>query len=287
MKKKILLIAIVCAMLIAIFAMMNIVFATNEENKITEPVITQEVGETENWNYNFELPKYDEEGKIITYELDEEELPQYYKTVQGNTVVNTLKKYNYRIEYYYNGLIDENATITGANYYGTIIDKYDDKSKKDYRLDKEEGLGLKIGENEEENVIRIYYVQEVTSLDGTKIWKDDNNSQGLRPSQYCLKLYANGEFVQEKWFTEENWNFDNLLQYNYQTGEEIVYTVQEDEIILENGDKYVPTIKGTQVINTLTGTTVIEAKKVWEDLENQNNTRPDHITYIIKKVISK
>lgn len=63
-----------------------------------------------------------------------------------------------------------------------------------------------------------------------------------------------------------------------------MYTIQEDEIVLKNGDKYVPTIQGTEIINTLTGTTHIEAKKVWVDNENKNKTRTNNIVFVVKKI---
>lgn len=127
-----------------------------------------------------------------------------------------------------------------------------------------------------------FNLEETRDYIGTKIWKDDNNSQGLRPQTYCLKLYADDEYIKEQEFQNEIWEFVNLQKYNYKTGKEIIYTVKEDEIVLENGDKYKPEIKGTQVINKLKGTTQIEVKKLWNDNQNRNKTRPPNITLIIK-----
>lgn len=124
---------------------------------------------------------------------------------------------------------------------------------------------------------------EILAFNGNKTWKDDNNALGLRPESYKLKLFADGKYLTEKSFTAETWEFTGLQKYDYKTGKEIIYTVQEDEIILENGDKYIPTINGTQVINTLSGITQIEAQKVWVDNNNVNNTRPDSINFVIKK----
>ena len=122
------------------------------------------------------------------------------------------------------------------------------------------------------------------NLSGTKIWKDDNNSLGLRPESYKLKLFADGKYLKEASFTDLTWEFTGLQKYDYSSGKEILYTIQEDEINLENGDKYVPTINGTQVINTLTGTTRIEAQKIWIDNENKNSTRPNSINFIVKQL---
>lgn len=211
----------------------------------------------------------------------------YTKSIEGNTIKNTLNKHNYKVEYYYDGKIDESKTEIINAFYGTTINQYTDKNIIGFKLEKVEGLGLVVGSDEESNIIKIYYTTERETISGTKIWKDDNNSQGLRPESYCIKLYANGEYLKEENFQNETWEFANLQKYDYKTGKEIVYTIQEDEIILENGDKYVPTINGTEIINTLTGTTQIEVRKIWEDNENSNNTRPENIVLIIKKILSK
>lgn len=290
MNKKLLLLTTIFISIISIFAVKTITLAANNTQPENNVVVKQKIGEEDKWKYNFELPKYDENGKLIEYEIDEENVPQNYtKKIEGNIITNTLNKYNYKVEYYYDGTIDKSKTDTINVFYGTKINNYTDKNILGYKLEKTEGLGLTVGTIEKDNVIKVYYITERESLSGTKIWKDDNNELGLRPESYCLKLYANGEYLKEQNFTssEETWSFTDLQKYDYTTGKEIIYTIQEDEIVLENGDKYVPTINGTQITNTLTGTTRIEAQKIWIDNENTNNTRPDSIQVIIRKILSK
>lgn len=290
MNKKLLLLTTIFISIISIFAVKTITLAANNTQPENNVVVKQKIGEEEKWKYNFELPKYDENGKLIEYEIDEENVPQNYtKKIEGNIITNTLNKYNYKVEYYYDGTIDKSKTDTINVFYGTKINNYTDKNILGYKLEKTEGLGLTVGTIEKDNVIKVYYITERESLSGTKIWKDDNNKLGLRPESYCLKLYANGEYLKEQNFTsaEETWSFTDLQKYDYTTGKEIIYTIQEDEIVLENGDKYVPTINGTQITNTLTGTTRIEAQKIWIDNENTNNTRPDSIQVTIRKILSK
>lgn len=289
MNKKTILLITIFILSVSIFAIKNITLAANNVQTNSEIVARKEIGEEEKWKYNFELPKYDENGKIIIYEIDEENIPENYtKSIEGNTIKNSLNKYNYKVEYYYDGKIDESKTDIINTFYGSKINNYQDKNIIGYKLDNVDGLGLIVGSNEKENTIKVHYKTERETLAGTKIWKDDNNSQGFRPESYCLKLYANGEYVKEQTFRQDaTWEFANLQKYDYETGEEIVYTIQEDEILLENGDKYIPTINGSEVINTLTGTTQIEVRKIWEDNENINNTRPENIVLIIKKILSK
>lgn len=286
MKKKIILIIITVMLVLASLTIINKVLAAT--NNTNEEVQKQQVGEKEGWKHTFKLPKYDENGKIIKYQIDEENVPEgYTKKIEGNTITNIINKYNYKVEYYYDGKKDESKTETINVDYGTIINTYTNKKTNGYKLEKEEGLGLKVGTNQEQNIIKIYYITETIKYAGTKTWKDDNNSQKLRPERYTLKLYANDTFVKEQSFQNETWEFTGLQKYDYTTGKEITYTVREDEIALKNGDKYIPTITGTNVINTLTGTTTIEAKKVWQDNENANKTRPENIILVIKKILSK
>lgn len=290
MKKKIILIiTIATAMLLStILITINKVLAVNNEQKTNEIAESTIIGEKEKWKHTFNLSKYDENGKLIQYQVDEENVPEgYSKKIEGNTITNSINKYNYKVEYYYDGRIDETKTEIINVDYGTVINTYTDKTINGYQKEKEEGLGLKVGTNEEKNIIKIYYKTEKSTYSGTKTWKDDNNSQKLRPESYKLKLYGNDKFLKEESFQVENWEFTDLQKYDYITGEEIIYRVEEEEIILENGDKYVPTINGNQVINTLTGTTTIEAQKIWQDNENINNTRPENIILVIKKILSK
>lgn len=127
--------------------------------------------------------------------------------------------------------------------------------------------------------------EEITQYSGTKIWKDDNNTQKLRPETYTLQLYADDQYLKTKTFTSENWTFDDLPKINRSTNQKINYTVKEQEINLQNGDKYIPTIEGNKVTNTLTGITKIEAEKIWKDNNNKQNTRPSNITFTIKKLL--
>lgn len=285
MKKKIILIITIFMLLLSILTITNIVLAADTTNEVIQE---KQVGENEKWKHTFTLPKYDENGKLIKYQIDEKTVPEgYTKKIEGNTITNTINKYNYKVEYYYDGKIDNTKTDTISADYGTIINTYTNKKTNGYQLEKEEGLGLKVGTNEKNNVIKIYYKTERVKYSGTKTWKDDNNSQKLRPQSYTLKLYADDKYLKEASFQNGTWEFSELQKYDYKTGKEIKYTVKEDVITLKNGDKYVPTINGTNVINTLTGTTTIEAKKIWQDNENSNKTRPENIILVIKKILSK
>lgn len=70
------------------------------------------------------------------------------------------RPYGYTVEYYYDGVKDEHATVTGSAWCGDTINGYEDKMPKvGYELDetKTTKLPLTIGTDESKNVIKVYY----------------------------------------------------------------------------------------------------------------------------------
>ncbi len=72
-----------------------------------------------------------------------------------------LTKYTYTVEYYYEGKINDANTDVFEAPYGTSIEECEDKNITGYKLDRKESLPLIIGDNEAENVIRVYYVKDI------------------------------------------------------------------------------------------------------------------------------
>lgn len=66
-----------------------------QETNSEEIVKEFEVSEINNWKQEFNLPKYDENGKAIIYKVDEKEVPKgYKKSIKETTITNTLIDYN-------------------------------------------------------------------------------------------------------------------------------------------------------------------------------------------------
>ena len=65
--------------------------------------------------------------------------------------------YQYKIEYYFDGQIDDSLTETGEAIEDKVIDSYTDKVKDGYVFEKTENYPLTISTNEEENIIKVYY----------------------------------------------------------------------------------------------------------------------------------
>ena len=93
----------------------------------------------------------------ISENLDENIIKLYYK--QDN--------YEYSVHYFYDGIEDKEKCVTNADKLGSKIEKYEDKIIPGYKLEKVEpltksgNLELTIEENEQENIINVYYIKDV------------------------------------------------------------------------------------------------------------------------------
>lgn len=119
--------------------------------------------------YNSVIDTY--EDKIKTgYELDKvENKPITITDNPENNVIKVyygLSDYAYKVEYYYDNIIDEEKTDDFTAEYQDKIINYKDKVKTGYRLDKVEPvnnageLELTISDNPDNNIIKVYYVKD-------------------------------------------------------------------------------------------------------------------------------
>ena len=115
------------------------------------------------------------------------------------------------------------------------------------------------------------------SVTVTKEWVDNNDQDGIRPDSITVHLYANGEDTGKTLTLSENngWTgtFADLVKF--QNGTEIKYTVTEDAV-----DGYTTTIDGYKITNTHQVAKIdVPVKKIWNDANNQDNKRPQIITF--------
>ncbi len=109
------------------------------------------------------------------------------------------------------------------------------------------------------------------SINGSKTWKDNNNSYGTRPSSITIKLLLGNKVLETKTVKPDasgKWNY-TFTNYPNQAG----YTIEE--VVKGN---YESSVNGYNVTNKLVGTTEIEITKVWKDNSNSYGTRPQEIT---------
>ena len=104
------------------------------------------------------------------------------KDIQGYTVLNADEKltigsdesqnvlvieyrantYGYSVEYYYDGVKDESATLNKSAQFNTKVNSYDPKEKPGYKFEKTENLPLTITTDASKNVIKVYYVKDAS-----------------------------------------------------------------------------------------------------------------------------
>ena len=104
------------------------------------------------------------------------------KDIQGYTVLNADEKltigsdesqnvlvieyrantYGYLVEYYYDGVKDESATLNKLAQFNTKVNSYDPKEKPGYKFEKTENLPLTITTDASKNVIKVYYVKDAS-----------------------------------------------------------------------------------------------------------------------------
>ena len=94
--------------------------------------------------------------------LNDDEIQELPDTVNENDVIKVYYKkdsFAYTVEYYFDDVKDGDITEDGTAEYGDIIRDYIDKIKTGYRL-KEDVLPIQITENEDDNVMKVYYVTD-------------------------------------------------------------------------------------------------------------------------------
>jgi len=105
--------------------------------------------------YTFVVTK-DTDGNVIKAEyIFEKNNANHEIAVKWNEITDS----TYKVEYYYDGKIDNTKTETKEAPIGSKIDKYTDKVKDGYILQKVEGIPLTINEDSTKNIIKVYYVK--------------------------------------------------------------------------------------------------------------------------------
>ncbi len=167
--------------------------------------------------------------------------------LQYEVIINTEEPgFEYNKDYPANG-----------NTYAEYIDGNGEKNKVDIK------------------VPEIVTEQVLTEVTVNKTWEDDNDQDGIRPESITIRLHADGVEVDSVVVTEEmgwSYTFENLNKFA--NGEEIVYTITEDEV-----PGYTTEINGFDVTNTHAAEqTQVSVEKVWDDDEDFEGKRPESIT---------
>ena len=312
----------------------SIKYVLSGDGKKQEQIVTGNSTTNADWNYTFtNLPKYNSQGNVINYSLEEKEVNQndlkfYSKEVNGFKITNTFKvpgdkisvkvtkhwednsnansKRPTSIKYILKGGKEEKtqvvtgntATDANWNYTFTELPKYNENGQ-EYQYSVEEEIienahlytkAITSNTTNEFNVVNTFKVPADTiNIPVTKHWEDNSNVNGKRPAsiKYILKGGSTPieKVVTGSTTTDDNWNytFTDLPKYNSQ-GNEIAYTIDEQEVNQNDLKFYKKSINKYSITNTFTvpdEKTEVQVNKTWEDNSNVNGKRPASIKYVL------
>ena len=85
--------------------------------------------------------------------------------------------FDYSVEYYYDGVIDNSKTVTGTANFKDVIEAYTDKVIDGYKLDETNPVNvpLEISHDESKNVIKVYYVKDSFGYTVNHIYEGDDS----------------------------------------------------------------------------------------------------------------
>lgn len=249
---------------------------TGNTAKVAENIVEED--ETGNWTFTFEnLPKY-ENGKEISYTLEEVDVNGYTSEIKDYKITNThapeTVTFNIVKEWYdyenNDGIRPNSITVrikaddeevakailSEENNWNAIFEnlpKYKNGIEINYEIVEDEVEGytptisnpIKENDNNVTVVIKNTHEKETTEIVIEKVW-DDVGNENKRPDSITVNIYANGELFETVEITaENNWQLKLENLQKYFSGEEIIYTIEEVEL-----EDYVTDYEGYTIINS-------------------------------------
>ena len=177
-----------------------------------------------------------------------------------------------------NGSPVDSKKVTAADdwsYEFTELPMYDDDGAAyTYEVDEEPVAGYN---KEVEEYDLINTITGTTSVSGTKTWRAPEGTE--LPESITVILKRNDEPVARKKVTAaDDWSYEftELPAYSEDGRTAYTYTVDEEPV-----EGYITTVSGTNLINTITGTTSVSGTKTWRAPEGTE--LPESITVILNR----
>lgn len=241
-------------------------------------------------------PLISHEATVENEELDEIVIKKEWN--DSNNVDN-LRPSSIQIEVLKNGSVMRTVTLNNANDWEVTISdlpKNENGQPIQYTFrEKSVPAGYTSSYTFVNGVCTFVNTHEVTYIDLSvnKVWDDESNADGLRPSSVKVNLYANDELnrtitlnASNSWKTtvenlrktdsngdEIQYEFvevqEGIINGNYNTGYSASYATSGNTTTITN--KHVP-----QLIN-------LTVEKVWDDNQNEANLRPSTIAVALMK----
>ena len=119
---------------------------------------------------------------------------------------------------------------------------------------------------------------EKINISGTKVWNDNNDQDGKRPTKITVQVLKGEQVVAEMEVSAEtDWKFEFKDLPKYEKGKEITYVLKEVSVehytteVTEKDGKYT-------ITNTHTPAKInVKGQKIWDDANNKDGLRPDSI----------
>ena len=128
------------------------------------------------------------------------------------------------------------------------------------------------------------YTPETIDIKATKNWDDANNQDGKRPKSITVNLLADGEKVASKEVkaaADGTWSTVFTKLPKFKAGKVIKYSLTEEVV-----SEYTSEINDFNITNKYTPKMIdYQVTKTWNDNNNQDGKRPDHITVHLMKTV--
>ena len=257
-----------------------------------------------NWTYEFSnLPK-NKAGKAIAYSVQEEAVAEYTASYQAYNVTNShtpgqtshtvqkvwddgqnqdgVRPVELKVQLYADDQkYGDEISLTAANNWTYTWSQLPEKAQGKAISYQAREVAVPQGYQADQpstqagvTTLTNHHTPEVTSVSGTKTWKDNNNQDGVRPERIKVNLLADGVLKASKEVSAaDNWSysFDNLPKYA--AGQAVVYTITEDAVA-----EYSTQVEGYNLTNSHTpGQTSLTVTKQWQDQGDQDGLRPSQI----------
>ena len=224
------------------------------------------------------LPQY-EAGKEITYSIKEVDVPAGYEaSVTGQVVTNTYnpetvvlsgtkvwkdnnnqdgkRTTSVKVQILNGEKVVQEIEVsekTGWKFESKKLPKYENGKEIKYTVKEvavKEYTSTVTTDKDGKYTVTNTHAPEKTSVKGHKIWKDEENKDGIRPASITVKLLADGKETGQTATVSETsgWTYEFTGLDRYQEGKEIAYTVEEVNV----PDGYTASVEGYNITNTHT-----------------------------------
>ena len=259
------------------------------------------------WTYNISVPKYDNNGEEISYEILEDAINlednyKYVSSVDNYEVTNILYKNiiitknwvdnnnayltrppNITVKVYRNNTYYKDLIITGnyneSTWTGSISVPVFDRNGNEYNYKVDE-ISVPNYKTSCEDLTCTNTLTGNDNIVIQKEWVDSNNSYNTRPGSIVVKLKQNGEnYKSLTIFSNTNgntWSSENVTVPKYDSnGVKYTYTIEEEQVPKYGKVEYDQA--NYKITNTLKETKLLTITKIWKDNDNAYNTRPSNL----------